>query len=45
MRSITIGGVSPTPVTYLYCTLVSVVPLALGLWIFRKNQDKFVLSL
>ena len=45
MRSITIGGVSPTPVTYLYCTLVSVVPLALGLWIFRKNQDKFVLHL
>ena len=45
MRSITIGGVSPTPVTYLYCTLVSVVPLALGLWIFRKNQDKFVLYL
>lgn len=45
MRSITIGGVSPTPITYLYCTLVSVVPLALGLWIFRKNQDKFVLHL
>ena len=24
---------------------VIVVPLALGLWIFRKNQDKFVLHL
>lgn len=45
MRSITIGGVSPTPVTYLYCTLASLMPLALGLWIFRKNQDKFVLYL
>ncbi|MGN1019080.1 MAG: ABC transporter permease [Aristaeellaceae bacterium] len=45
MRSITIGGVSPTPITYLYCTLASVIPLALGLWIFRKNQDKFVLHL
>ena len=45
MRSIIIGGVSPTPITYLYCLLVSAVPLALGLWIFRKNQDKFVLYL
>lgn len=45
MRSITIGGVSPTPVTYLYCLLTSVVPLLLGLWIFRRNQDKFVLHL
>lgn len=45
MRSIIIGGVSPTPVTYLYCILASLVPLALGLWIFRKNQDKFVLHL
>jgi len=45
MRSITIGGVSPTPVTYLYCILSSAGVLALGLWIFRKNQDKFVLYL
>ena len=45
MRCITIGGISPTPVTYLYCILVSAIPLALGLWIFRKQQDKFVLYL
>jgi len=45
MRSITLGGVSPTPITYLYCLLVSAVPLFVGLWIFRKNQDKFVLHL
>ena len=45
MRSITLNGVSPTPITYLYCLLVSAVPLALGLWIFRKQQDKFVLYL
>jgi ABC-2 type transport system permease protein len=45
MRSITLNGVSPTPITYLYCLLVSAVPLVLGLWIFRKQQDKFVLYL
>ena len=45
MRSIIIGGVSPTPVTYLYCLLVCGVPLVLGLWIFRRNQDRFVLHL
>lgn len=45
MRSIIIGGVSPTPVTYLYCLAACGVPLVLGMWIFRKNQDKFVLYL
>lgn len=45
MRSIVIGGVSPNPITYLYCLVATVVPLLLGLWIFRKNQDKFVLYL
>lgn len=45
MRSITLHGVSPTPVTYLYCLLVSGIPLLLGLWVFRKQQDKFVLYL
>lgn len=45
MRSIVIGGVSPTAITYFYCLLASVIPLLIGLWIFRKNQDKFVLHL
>lgn len=45
MRSIVIGGVSPHPITYLYCLVATVVPLLLGLWIFRKNQDRFVLYL
>ena len=45
MRCITLGGVSPTPVTYLYCTLCSVVPLLVGLWVFKKNQDRFVFYL
>lgn len=45
MRCIVIGGVSPNPITYLYCTLASGGVLLFGLWIFRKNQDKFVLHL
>ena len=45
MRCITIGGVSPTPVTYLYCFLGSFVPLVLGLAVFRWKQDQFVLHL
>ena len=45
MRSITLHGVSPTPVTYLYCLLVSGIPFVIGLWVFRKQQDRFVLYL
>ncbi len=45
MRTITIGGISPTPVTYLYCTIASFGALALGLLIFRKTQSQFVLHL
>ncbi len=45
MRCITVGGISPTPVTYLYCCLAALIPLALGLYIFRKQQDRFVIYL
>lgn len=45
MRSIVLGGVSPTPVTYFYCTASCVIMLAVGLWVFRKSQDKFALYL
>lgn len=45
MRTIILDGCSPTPITYLYCTLSVVITLAVGLWIFRKNQDRFVLYL
>lgn len=45
MRTIIISGISPTPVTYLYCTLSTVIPLLLGVWVFRRNQDRFVLYL
>ena len=45
MRTITIGGISPTPVTYLYCALASAAALAIGLFVFRKCQNQFVLHL
>lgn len=45
MRTIILDGCSPTPITYLYCTLSVVITLAIGIWVFRKNQDRFVLYL
>ena len=45
MRSIVLDGVSPAPITYLYCLLASLVPLGIGLWVFRKKQDEFILHL
>ena len=45
VRSIMIDGVSPSPAAYLYCTVASVVSMALGLYIFRKKQNQFVLHL
>ncbi len=45
LRCIALDGVTPPPITYLYCTLCSLVPLLIGLLVFRKNQDKFVYHL
>lgn len=45
MRSIVLNGVSPAPITFLYCLLASLIPLGIGLWIFRKKQDEFILHL
>lgn len=45
MRCIAIEGISPNPITYLYCCLAAFIPLLIGLWVFRKNQDRFVLYL
>ena len=44
-RCIIIGGISPTPITYLYCILACGIPLVIGILFFRKNQDRFVLYL
>lgn len=40
-----IDGVSPEPMAYLWCIVSSVVVLALGVIMFKRNQDKFVLYL
>lgn len=45
LRTITIDGTAPGPYTFLYCGLCAVVPLLLGLWVFRKTQDRFVFYL
>lgn len=45
IRTILISGVSPEPKAYLYCLLVTLLPLAIGILVFKKNQDKFILHL
>lgn len=45
MRSILIDGVSLEPKAYLYCIILCTLPLLIGVLIFRKNQDKFVLNI
>ncbi len=45
VRSILIDGISPGPMAYLGCILVAVIPLGLGILIFKKNEDKFVLNI
>ena len=45
MRDITLHGVAPQPVQFLLCSMASVLPLLVGMIIFRRNQDRFVLYL
>lgn len=45
LRSCVIDGVSPEPVVYVQCFLISLCVLAVGAWVFKKSQDKFVLYL
>ena len=44
-RTCIIDGVSPEPFMYLQCIISAVVFLVLGIYIFKKNQNKFVLYL
>lgn len=44
-RIILINGVSPEPKAYLLCVAASVIPFILGVWVFKKTQDRFVLYL
>lgn len=45
IRIILMDGVSPEPKAYVLCILASVIPLVVGVIIFKKNQNKFVLNL
>lgn len=45
MRSILIDGVSLEPKAYLYCFALCALPFLIGILVFRKNQDKFVLNI
>lgn len=44
-RTCIIDGMSPEPMAYLGCIVSSVLALVLGIVVFKKNQDKFVLYL
>lgn len=45
IRTILIDGVSPSPGSYLGALLSAVIPLTIGVWVFKKNQDKFIVNL
>ncbi len=40
-----IDGTSPEPMAYLWCVLSSAFVLAVGLYVFKKKQDRFILYL
>lgn len=44
-RTCIIDGVSPNPVSYFWCLFFAVSMLAVGVAVFRKHQDTFILHL
>lgn len=45
VRIILIDGVSPEPKAYFLCLIAAVIPLVVGLLVFRQQENKFILSL
>ena len=45
VRCLIIDSVTPQPITYLYCALCAFIPLVLGLWVFKKNENRFIMYL
>ncbi len=45
IRTLLIDGISPEPIAYLECLLLCLIPFLIGVLIFRRNQDKFVLNI
>ena len=43
LRIVLMDGVSPEPKAYGLCLIAALVPLAIGIMVFKKCQDKFVL--
>ncbi|MBR5108632.1 MAG: ABC transporter permease [Clostridia bacterium] len=44
-RTCVIQGRSPEPMMYLQCVLSALIAVLLGAFIFKKNQDRFILCL
>ena len=44
-RMCIMDGVSPEPIAYVQCLIIALAMLAVGAWVFRKCQDRFVLYL
>ena len=42
VRSIVLEGIAPRPIAFCQCTLVALVMLGVGCFVFKKTQDKFV---
>lgn len=45
IRTILIYGKAPTPMNYLGCIISAVLLLIIGHYVFKKNEDKFILYL
>ncbi len=45
VRNLFIDGVSPEPKAYLLCFIICFIPFLVGILVFRKNQDKFILNI
>lgn len=45
IRVCILDGISPEPIMYVQCFLISILMLLVGAQVFRKTQDKFVLYL
>lgn len=42
-RTLVMEGISPEPFAYVQCILAAIIPFFLGIYIFRKQEDHFVL--
>ena len=45
IRTILMNGVSPEPKAYLLMFIASFVPLLIGVLVFKRTQDRFVLNI